>query len=1248
MTNNSLGLTEEQIARIEENRKKAIQKKGHQTGSSQKITSPFFNSTQKEESENDNGLTPSQLKTIEENKKKAMEKRKTKGSAAPPSGQRSILQFFKPTQTPTKSNSQTLATSPSKTPQASSQKSETKETTSSASSISKPTFSRPQVVTISDDEKNVNTNNKVQDEDTRMDIDDEVKPQEEDTAMDIDSEDELLINRAHSRNKRVINYGEGSSDNDDIEPSGSSLKKKYKDDDDEFHIDEETLAMINDIELEEDFWQKEKDQTDAASPKRAKSNSNSNSANWLDNYKASGSSTTTPVKPRIPSTPNRAQNTASVSSNSKPNPVSSTPKPTSFLQAPKSGKKDNEPERFRWLVDIRDAQSRRPTDPDYDPRSLFIPPSAYSKFTPFERQFWDIKKENFNTVIFFKKGKFYELYENDADIGHQKFDLKLTDRVNMKMVGVPEMSLDFWASKFIAAGYKVGKVEQMENAIGRSIREKETNSKTKIIERKLTTILSASTLVDPGLLTNDMAVYCMAITEQIDPNGTGGKFGIAFVDAASAEFHLAYLEDDENFTKFETLILQVQPSEVIYAKGSIRLSTLRSLKNNCPKLTLTPIAPIKEFWDANTTLSEFERKAYFGSDSNNWPETFKNYMTNDLVMSALGGLTWHLRYLKLDEDLLSVKNIKPFDPVKSFDTLVLDGPTLSNLEVLVNNIDGSDEGTVHQLLNHCLSSFGKRKFRNWLCHPLKDIDHINQRLDAIEDIDKSYELQAICNRLQGFPDLQRLITRVHSKSIKVKDFLSVLSGFNDAMKLFEDLKQIKLQLKSRLLINLCDKFPDLAHRLYEFDQAFDHEHAAKDGTIIPTPGRDAEYDRANQNLSDVEEELKNYLEKIKAQLKCPKIEYKHIGKELYQLEIPASKQVPVEFIKNGQTKAVKRYYTPVLRILVTKYNEAKEIQSNAADTALTRLCEVFDEDYDKWSEMVSCLATLDCLYSLYKSKSLMGEPCTRPQFIDHPKSLFEVKNLRHPCVVSQGKSDFIPNDTTLGGDEPDMILLTGPNMGGKSTLLRQTCVAVIMAQLGCYVPASSYKSTIFDRIFTRIGANDNILAGQSTFMVELSETAKILKEATNRSLVILDELGRGTSTFDGYAIAFSSLHYLTTQVRCLGLFSTHYGMLTEEMKDQPNISIKHMKCLANPNQREVTFLYKLTPGACPKSYGMNVASMAGIPEEIISKAELAAQQFEKDHQIIVDKANNSLSYQNEVQLSLIEKSNFANLMRKLL
>lgn len=220
-------------------------------------------------------------------------------------------------------------------------------------------------------------------------------------------------------------------------------------------------------------------------------------------------------------------------------------------------------------------------------------------------------------------------------------------------------------------------------------------------------------------------------------------------------------------------------------------------------------------------------------------------------------------------------------------------------------------------------------------------------------------------------------------------------------------------------------------------------------------------------------------------------------------------------------------------------------------------------------------------------------------FVDSEKSFFDVKDLRHPCIQDGQVSDFIPNDTALGVDDCTMILLTGPNMGGKSTLLRQTCIAVIMAQIGCYVPATSLTLTPCDRIFTRIGANDNILSGQSTFMVELQETCKILKEATTKSLVILDELGRGTSTYDGYSIAFSVLKYLVIDIGCLGLFSTHYGMLTKEFEGSDKVKLMFMSFFADQNKRDVTFLYKLVEGVCPDSYGMNVANLAGIPLAIV-------------------------------------------------
>lgn len=300
--------------------------------------------------------------------------------------------------------------------------------------------------------------------------------------------------------------------------------------------------------------------------------------------------------------------------------------------------------------------------------------------------------------------------------------------------------------------------------------------------------------------------------------------------------------------------------------------------------------------------------------------------------------------------------------------------------------------------------------------------------------------------------------------------------------------------------------------------------------------------------------------------------------------------------------------------------------------------------------IIQGVAELDCLQSLLVCRKNLCEPVCRPEFIDSDISILELRDSRHPFISTSIDQEYIPNDIYLGNEDSKMILLTGPNMGGKSSLLRQTCVAVIMAQMGCYIPAASCRLTPCDRIFTRIGitfsykgANDNIMAGQSTFMVELSETSKILREATPRSLVILDELGRGTSTFDGYAIAYAVLHHLITETGCLGLFSTHYGTLTKEFEDNPMVSLKYMSFLVDQNSRKVTFLYKLLTGICRESYGMNVARMASIPEQvpnvltkIINRAEVIAQQFESTH---------SSSY-NQDRLKLHHLASFNEILRK--
>ncbi|CAG8540503.1 7230_t:CDS:10, partial [Cetraspora pellucida] len=372
-------------------------------------------------------------------------------------------------------------------------------------------------------------------------------------------------------------------------------------------------------------------------------------------------------------------------------------------------------ERYSWLQEVKDADGNLEGSPEYDSRTLLIPRSAWNKFTPFEKQFWEIKSKHWDTVVFFKKGKFYELYERDADIGHKEFDLKLTDRVNMRMVGVPEMAFESWAAQFIAKGHKVAKVDQMETAIGKEMREKASNIKEeKIIRRELTSILTAGTIVEGGLLTNEMATYCMSIKESCPAENAPPAFGICFVDTATAEFHLASFVDDVDRTQFETLIMQIKPKEIVYEKGMLSQLSKRILKDCTNRPIWTALNPENEFWDANTTRSQLRMSQYFSSNQNasiaqddvdndgditmfgndegnkieTWPSAIQEALKDPLMLSALGGLIWYLRSLKLDVELVSLRNFHIYDPICHNTSLVLDGQTLANLEVFENSLDG--------------------------------------------------------------------------------------------------------------------------------------------------------------------------------------------------------------------------------------------------------------------------------------------------------------------------------------------------------------------------------------------------------------------------------------------------------------------------------------------------------------------------------------------------------------------------------
>ncbi|WWD22313.1 hypothetical protein CI109_106804 [Kwoniella shandongensis] len=903
---------------------------------------------------------------------------------------------------------------------------------------------------------------------------------------------------------------------------------------------------------------------------------------------------------------------------------------------------------FSFLEDVRDRDGNRPEDPEYDNRTINIPKSSWAEFTPFEKQFWEIKQDHYDTVLFFQKGKFYELYEDDAIIGHQEFDLKLTDRVKMKMVGVPEQSLEFWIQKFIGAGHKVGIVQQAETAIGMEMRTK--GGGKEIVRRELAQVFTNGTIVDGTYLNSDEANHCVSIKESVSDEDGLSSFGICVMDASTGHFDLSEFQDDICRTKLETLFRQVRPRELLHVKGNLSVDTSRLLRNILPGNTdWQSFKDGKEFYTADVTIqkltelyaTEDDEVDADGNTKPLLPDNIGEMLEKRLAMEALGGMMYYLKMLNQDKDLLSQKNFNIYDPMREGKNLVLDGQTLGHMEVLVNN-EGGTEGTLLELLQRCQTPFGKRLFRLWLTSPLREASAINDRLDAVEDLMNHPSFSGNFTRLcKGLPDLERLLSRIHAGSLAQSKFLSVVDSFTKVKNGFQSLASAAESFVSQSVPGLLRTAPDLSSNLVHIKSMYTEFEGEKTIEILPTAGADEACDTANAEVEEIEAELDELLEDAKRLLKEPRALYWHSaqgGKEIYQIQVPAGakNKVPSNWTKSGGTKDFNRYYTPKTIPVIRRLQEARETLTTAKRNFYKNLLAEFDKDRTEWLKAIKVLAELDCLVSLAKASSDLDEPKCRPEFVESKQAFIDFEDLRHPSMCL--RSDFISNNVQLGNAQPRQVLLTGPNMAGKSTLLRMTAAGVIMAQLGCYVPAASARLSPVDRIQTRMGAYDNMFASASTFKVELDECSKILREAGPRSLVILDELGRGTSTFDGMAIAGAVLHHLATHTLPLGFFATHYGSLTDDFHYHPNIRNMHMKTHVDDEQMQVVFLYKLIPGVAESSHGTHVARMAGVPNEVVLRAESVSDQFFQDFKA-------KLVQKRQSALPLVAQADFAWLMK---
>jgi len=937
---------------------------------------------------------------------------------------------------------------------------------------------------------------------------------------------------------------------------------------------------------------------------------------------------------------------------------------------------------------IRDKNGKRPDDPDYDPKTLYVPSEFLKKQSQAQQQWWAIKSDHFDTILFFKMGKFYELYHQDAVI-----ICELTNIMYMRgesaHAGFPEKAYQRFADVLIEKGYQVARVEQTESAGARDKRCKGSSDKSKCVKRELCRITSRGTKylneMDNCENSSIYLFYVLAITEkEIDDNQI--LTGLCFIECSIGTFHIGQLVDDKHSTSLRTIFAHYPPVEILIEKDHITTQTLQTIKSCLPNVSITYLRTDVEFWKPRKTLKLLTEGPYFkekredGKFETRMPAKLQELLDpNDplnltvkkefeLALKSMGAIIYQLKRNLIEEELLAKKDFNIFDT--SFlltnkysdkkDYMVLDSVTIKNLE-LFENSSGRPEGTLLNEIDSCQTKFGKRRLRKWMCSPLYSKKEINDRLDAVSKLMELSSLNDLHRDLKQLPDLERILFKIHTQSLpnrsrnhpdsravmmeaqtynkaKVGEFCKLIDSFNRCDRFINELRGLVEKSsgseRPKFLLDLITYkedggiFPNTVQTLKYFDNSFDQRIAKEKGLVQPRKGVNKEFEKATENIQIVHKKLNQHLSELSRRF-GEKLTWFGTGKKAWQVQIPSrlASKVGSEFEKTSAKKGFDRYQDKTIKDLIVELKDYEEAKEEAMHECWRIILFSFMEHKEDWLNIVKIIAVIDCLISLTNFSNqikMFGKIC-RPVILDETseqKSVIRYKNGVHPSLIKI-VDNFMANSVTL---DEKILLLSGPNMGGKSVSMRQTGQLVLLAQMGSFVPAEQFECTLVDRIFVRLGSTDRILDNESTFFVELSETSCIIKNATKNSLVLLDELGRGTSSIDGTAIACSVVDYLSNKIKCPTMFSTHYSTLLEEFKNSPNVLFGHMACVLEKNDSEadfddptnetITFLYKLTEGICPKSYGFHCAKLSGITDRVIKDAYEKAKEFENSSQSI--------------------------------
>lgn len=792
------------------------------------------------------------------------------------------------------------------------------------------------------------------------------------------------------------------------------------------------------------------------------------------------------------------------------------------------------------------------------------------------KQYLEVKEKYPDAILFYRMGDFYEMFFKDAIIASKILDITLTSRDKNKedsipLCGIPYHAASSYIQKLVDQGYKVAICEQMEEA-----------SKGKgIVRREVIRVITPGMVLEDDYLQPKANNFLMAISLGEE------RFGLAILDASTGDFFATEVNTAQSLLDE---VMRTEPKEIIFPETAKEQAPAKHLMKAFPHALYSPLPP--EVFDGERSRERLKAFSLL-------PPEGKNQ-----ALQAVGAILFYVE----ETQKVQPGHLSRLEFYQVQDYMVLDETTRKNLELFENLATRSRKGSLLEILDETVTSMGGRMLKRWLSSPLMDLDKINERLDKVSELkEKDVSRQRLRENMRQVKDIERLSARISLGIANARDLVALESSLNLLPEIKSIISPLEHESFKRYLQEL-DELPeikDLLERAIEDNPPI----TLKEGGLIKK-GFDSTLDR----LREISREGKRWIadletkERMRTGISSLKVRYNKVFGYYIEVTKPNLPSVPSHYMRKQTVSNAERFITQELQEYETQVLNAEEEKETLEYQIFLQVLEKVSAEVPKIQRIAQALAEIDVLSALAEVGERYGY--NRPQFNEGDS--LAISEGRHPVLERMGLEErFVPNDLALNSEDRQILIITGPNMAGKSTIMRQAALISIMAQIGSFVPAKEANLCLVDRIFTRVGATDDLVRGRSTFMVEMEEVAHILRNITPRSLILLDEIGRGTSTFDGLSIAWAVTEYLHEESpwRPKTLFATHYHELTELALTRPRIKNFHV-AVKEWNDR-VIFLRKLVEGGTSRSYGIQVARLAGLPPEVIDRAKEVLHNLEQ-------------------------------------